>query len=320
MNFEQIRGQESVISTLKKFIKSGRVPQAMIFHGPAGVGKSSSALAFARALNCTNLDENQNPCGLCQNCKQIEAHTHPDVIFADFAYQAALRGEEVEKQQTLRIETVRSLTASSQQKVAFGKWKVFIIDCAEKLVLEASNALLKFIEEPPQNTLWILVSSKREVMLSTIKSRCQSIAFAPLKEDIIISILKDNFIEDSIAQKAAFYGEGSSSKALIASHILEDFSTLPQNSAFAMAVSLNLPRVLATARLQASNILDILAICAHKNWLLQKGEAQKESLTKLLSKIVFYKRGLSRNVSPQLILQAALVSAEVSGIKLQEIL
>ena len=125
MNFAQIKGQDFAINNLKNFIKTGKVPPAMIFYGPAGVGKAKVAMAFAQALNCQNLGSDFEPCQMCQSCKQIEAKTHPDIIFADYAYQAALLKEEVEDQQNIKIETVRSLTTASQQKAVAATWKVF---------------------------------------------------------------------------------------------------------------------------------------------------------------------------------------------------
>ena len=104
MNFVNIKGQEEAISNLKNFIKTGKVPSAMIFYGPAGVGKATAALSFAKALNCQNLGADFESCELCANCKQIEAKTHPDIIFADFAYQASLLKEEPEEQQTTPVD------------------------------------------------------------------------------------------------------------------------------------------------------------------------------------------------------------------------
>lgn len=320
MNFKQIKGQESALTNLKNFIKTGKVPPAMIFHGPAGVGKAKAAIAFAQALNCQNLSADFEPCGLCPNCLQIENKAHPDVIFADFNYQAALLDEEFGDQQNVKIETVRTLTTASQQKASFGKWKVFIIDNAEKLVTAAANALLKFIEEPPQNTVWILISSKREAMLATIKSRCQSIPFAPLKTDTVEEILRDNFIEASLAHKAALYADGSTEKAFLIAGLLEDFASLPRDCSFASQIALNLPRTLAQARPKVNIILDMLLQKAHQNWLEEKDEKNKKGIAKLISDFVFYKRALKQNVAPQMIAETALIKAENAQINIQEIL
>lgn len=320
MSFTQIKGQDFAINNLKKFIKTGKIPPAMIFYGPAGVGKAKVAVEFAKALNCQNLGEDFEPCELCQSCKQIERQTHPDIIFADYAYQAALLKEEVEEQQNIKIETVRSLTTASQQKAVAAKWKVFIIDKAERLVPAAANALLKFIEEPPQNTVWILISSKRETMLSTIKSRCQSISFAPLSTQIITEILKDNFIEQDLAQKAAQFAEGSTENAFLIASLLEDFAQLDRDASFATQIALNLPRTLAQARPKVNIILDMVTQKIHQNWLMEQDEKTKNKLAKLIQDFVFYKKALKQNVAPQMIAETALVKAENSNINIQEIL
>jgi len=320
MNFANIKGQESAISNLKNFIKTGKVPPAMIFYGPAGVGKAMAALAFAKALNCQNIGADFEPCELCQNCKQIDAKTHPDITFADFAYQAALLKEETEEQQNIKIETVRSLTNASQQKAVAAKWKVFIIDKAEKLVPSAANALLKFIEEPPQNTVWILVSSKRETMLPTIKSRCQSIPFAPLSTDIIKEILTDNLIENDLAQKSSLYAEGSTENAFLIASLLEDFAPLERDGSFATQIALNLPRTLAQARPKVNIILDMLLQKTHQNWLEANDEKTKNDLAKFIADLVAYKKALKQNVSPQMLAETALIKAQISNINIQEIL
>jgi DNA polymerase III, gamma/tau subunits len=319
MSFKKISGQQKAVRTLQGFIKSGRIPRAMIFYGPAGVGKASAALEFAKALNCLDSSavEAADCCGVCQNCVHIDGRTHPDVIFADFAYQAALRGEEVEKQQTIKVDTVRALTSASQQKAVFARWKVYIIDSAEKLLEEGANALLKFIEEPAPNTVWILISSKREAMLSTIKSRCQSVAFAPLNDETLLKILIDGGIETSVAKRAISYAAGSSASAFAAAEIISEFDPLESGVTFASKAALSLPRTLALARAQVSCALDMLSVNAHRKWVSAETEKQKEDLGKLLSKIVFYKKALNRNVSPSLVLEAALIACENLGIDLK---
>lgn len=320
MSFTQIKGQDFAINNLKKFIKTGKVPPAMIFYGPAGVGKAKVAVEFAKALNCQNLGEDFEPCEICQSCKQIEMHTHPDIIFADYNYQAALLKEEVDEQQNIKIETVRSLTTASQQKAVAAKWKVFIIDKAERLVPAAANALLKFIEEPPQNTVWILISSKRETMLSTIKSRCQSISFAPLSEQVITEILQDNYVEKDLAQKSSQFAAGSTENAFLIASLLEDFAPLSRDASFATQVALNLPRTLAQARPKVNIILDMLTQKIHQNWLNAADEKTKNTLAKLIQDFVFYKKALKQNVAPQMVAETALVKAQISNINIQEIL
>ncbi len=320
MAFDKILGQHRALETLRGFLKTKKIPRAMVFCGPQGVGKAAAAREFAKALNC--LDENavkkQESCGFCRNCLHIEAGTHPDVIFADYAYQAALRKEEPEKQQTIKVDTVRALTAASQQKAAAARWKVFIIDSAQTLLEEGANALLKFIEEPPDNTVWILISSKREAMLPTILSRCQSVTFAPLGNKIIEDILIREGVESSLAAQAARFAQGSGARARLSAQALEDIIPLESGPAFAAQAAQALPRVLASARVEAGCLLDMLSCAAYEKWILAREEKQKSGLKELLEKIVFYKKALGRNTSPALVTEAALNNAEKFGIDLKQ--
>jgi DNA polymerase III delta' subunit len=319
MSFKSIFGQNKAIETLQGFIKNNRSPRAMIFAGPAGVGKATAALEFAKALNCLHADARAvfDSCGLCQNCKHIDSRTHHDVIFAGWELQAALREEEVEKQQHIRIDTARYIANASQQKPALAKWKVYIIDNAEKLEIGAANALLKFIEEPSPDTVWILVSSKKEAMLPTIKSRCQTINFAPLAQDVIENILDKDFIKKDLAKKAAFYGEGSVTKAKLSAELMETFAATKDGAAFAHQAADGLPKVLSEARLLLNAMLDMLTLNAHKKWL-KANDRERETLQSFLRKLIFYKTAAARNVSPQLVAQAALIRAEEIGINLKE--
>ncbi len=320
MSFKKILGQNQTIQALRGFIKNNRVPRAMIFAGPAGVGKATTALEFAKTLNCLDAAANAafDSCGLCQNCRHIDAGTHPDVIFANWQLQANLLQDDLEKQQNVRVETVRHLTNSSQQKAVLAKWKVYIIDNAERLMPAAANALLKFIEEPSPNTVWILVSSKKETMLGTIKSRCQMINFAPLPDGIVRNILEEDYVEAALAARAAQYGEGSVSKAKLAAELLGDFAGMEAGAAFAHQAADNLPKNLADARTSLNALLDMLAAAAHKKWLAAGVAAQDDktraALQDLLGKITFYKSAIGRNVSPNMIAQAALIEAEKTGI------
>ena len=173
------------------------MPQALLFCGPSGVGKKKAALEFAKALNCLDSQarEKGDACGLCAHCRAIDAGTYADVVVADFLYQARLElkkeptdksyeedlEKELAKQQRIKVDTIRDITAKSQQKSAVGGWKVFIVDEAQSMQAEAANALLKFIEEPPQKTVWILLTDKKAAMLKTILSRCQPCSLLPCR-------------------------------------------------------------------------------------------------------------------------------------------
>ena len=188
MPFADILGQEKASSYLQTLVRNQKIPGAFLFYGTDGVGKAKMALEFAKALNCQDAMARQtgDACGVCASCQAIDKGTHPDVTFVDFVYQARLEvkkdfsskgyeeelEKEIAKQQHISVNTIRDVTAKSQQKAVGNGWKVLIVDQAQSMQGAAGNALLKFIEEPPQKTLWILITSKRSVMLRTILSRC----------------------------------------------------------------------------------------------------------------------------------------------------
>ena len=331
MSFSTILGQEKATSYLKTLVQTGRVPGAFLFYGPDGVGKAKTALEFAKALNCQDFAARAQgqSCGQCPSCKAISQGTHPDVVFADFMYQARLavkkdfssKGYEEElekelaKQQHINVDTIREVTAKSQQKAVGGGWKVLIIDQAQSMQGAAANALLKFIEEPPQKTLWILITNKRSAMLRTILSRCQPLAFAPLSDKHITQILEDNRLETEHPSLCAKYSAGSVSGALKADQALSllqgaalgERGCSPQGPAAASAA---LSRTLVTARQEAQAALDVLLMALHESWTRAQGEGDQRSYAKALQQIENYKRSLSRNVSPALVLETALMSLD----------
>lgn len=320
--FSDILGQEKAVNYLKKLVCQNRVPGALLFCGPDGVGKRKTALEFAKALNCEDIFARQNgeACGACASCQAIEKGTHPDVTLVDFVYQARLNlknntdeeelEKEVAKQQHLSVDTVREVTAKSQQKAVGPGWKVLIVDQAQTMQREAANALLKFIEEPPAKTVWILITNKRAAMLSTILSRCQPLLFAPLADAQVAQLLQTCAPDVTDAQRAARYGGGSVSGALRAAEALEfleegNFGTVTGPA----QVTAGLSRTAATARKEAQAILDVLVAALHEKWSVC-AEPERAALQETLHKFEDYKRSIGRNVSPALVLETALMSLD----------
>ena len=303
-----------------------------MFFGPDGVGKRLSALEFAKALNCLDETARQNgdACGVCANCEAIDKGTNPDVTFVDFTYQARLEvkkdftskgyAEELEKQitkqQHISVDTIRDVTAKSQQKAVGNGWKVLIIDQAQTMQGAAANALLKFIEEPPAKTVWILITNKRAAMLRTILSRCQPLSFAPLSLENIKDILTKTQADVSNADLCAKYSAGSVSGALKATEALDllqsgGFGT-PQGPSGVVA---GLSRTLVTARQEAQSILDVLIMALHQAWVNEPDENKQYAYQAMLKRFENYKRSIGRNVSPALVLETALMSLD--GLNLQ---
>lgn len=191
--FPEVLGQEAAVSQLVASIHAGRVPHAYLFTGPAGVGKKTAARAWAKVLFCQNPLSTTRPCGICGTCLKVENGGHPDLLWVDFARQAALLKETVDKQKSLKIATVREMEHALRLKPLEGRVKVAILTPADALGDDAAHALLKIVEEPPPGTHIVLISTEAGSLLPTIRSRCQRVRFRPLAAEVVKDILaRDN--------------------------------------------------------------------------------------------------------------------------------
>ena len=161
---------------LNKIVSSGDIPHAFLFEGPRGSGKTSAARIMAKVLNCENLTKSHEPCNKCEQCASITKGTNIDVIELD---AASHRG----------IDDVRLIRDSVKLAPARAKKKVYIIDEAHMLTTEASNALLKTLEEPPSHVVFILATTNPEKLLDTIKSRTVRVSFKKATETEIVKSL-----------------------------------------------------------------------------------------------------------------------------------
>lgn len=180
-SFDEIVGQNAIISTLKNAIKTGKIAHAYLFSGPRGTGKTSTARIFAKAINCENR-VGVNPCNKCEQCKKITLGTAVNVIEID---AASNRG----------IENIRDIRDKIAYKSIEGKYKVYIIDEVHMLTNESFNAILKTLEEPPADTFFILATTEPHKVPITISSRCQRFDFGRISSEDVIKQLKN------IAQK-----------------------------------------------------------------------------------------------------------------------
>lgn len=204
--FADIIGQEHITTTLKNQIKAGQISHAYLFCGIRGTGKTSAAKVFAKALNCLNPNE-QEPCGVCSCCVANESDAMADTIEMD---AASNRG----------IEEIRQIKESVKYPPAMGAYKIYIIDEVHMLTMEAFNALLKTLEEPPQNVVFILATTESHRLPYTIVSRTQRYDFRRLRLEQIQShietICKNEgiAIEERAANRIALLAEGAMRDAL----------------------------------------------------------------------------------------------------------
>ena len=177
MPFSSLIGNERIKHSLGRAIAEDRIAQGLIMAGPDGVGKLQFALALAQAVNCEKPVDG-DACGSCLACLKIERNEHPDV-------KTILREirdpnfKKESKSQFIRIEQMRQMSSEAQFRPYIGRRRVFLIDEAEWLREDAASSILKTLEEPPETSLLVLITSKPYALLETIRSRCLLLSFAP---------------------------------------------------------------------------------------------------------------------------------------------
>ncbi len=165
MPFRDIAGHRRLLDLLARSIARNTLPPSLIFEGPAGAGKRATAIAVAQALNCVH--GGLDACGECAACRKITRGVHPDVLIVE-------PGETG----TIKIEQVREITDRANYRPFEGRRRVIIVDDADALVAAAQNALLKMLEEPPSTSVFILTTSRPDMLLPTVRSRCIRLRFA----------------------------------------------------------------------------------------------------------------------------------------------
>jgi DNA polymerase-3 subunit delta' len=244
MGWDRVIGQHRVKDLLRRILSSKRIAHAYLFFGGEGVGKDAAAIEFARALNCQQ--NTVDPCGECGSCKKIELLQHPnlklifplpigknekagddpiEVLSEDqvVAVQEQLRLKaanpyhtiSIPKANYIKINSVRDLRRDAALSAFEGGKKVFLISNAETMNAEASNSILKTLEEPSSDALFILTVSQKEQLLETIVSRCQLVQFDSLgEEEIQSSLIARERVEPAQASLIARLARGSYSAAL----------------------------------------------------------------------------------------------------------
>ena len=206
MQFYNIIGHNLQIESLKRAHDQNRVSHAYLFYGPDGVGKKRVALEFAKLVNCLEKEsKNEGPGCDCNSCKKIAKGIHPDVFLIEY------KGI-----QDIKVEQIREEVEERLYFKPFeGRYKVAIVDEAHRMNTSAQNAFLKTLEEPPIDSIIILVTSQSQSLLPTIRSRCQMVRFDVMPEEIIMEeITKRTEFSQDDAIVIARLSEGNLGKAL----------------------------------------------------------------------------------------------------------
>jgi DNA polymerase-3 subunit delta' len=199
VTFKDLLGNREAAGRLQQMAALNRVPPSLLFAGPAGVGKLGAALALAQALNCPSSDAGDS-CGRCPSCRRIERGEHPDVRVITPEGKGG----------QLRVSSVRAVVAEIAFRPFEGQKRVFILKDAGRMNLEAANALLKSLEEPPPSSVLILVTAGEAELPPTVLSRCQRVRFRPLLPEERAEILvRDHGLTGPQAIDAASLLEGA---------------------------------------------------------------------------------------------------------------
>jgi len=220
MNFSSIIGHDRPVGILKRAIQNDAVAHAYLFSGEQGVGKRLTAMVFAAALNCQAAGP-AGGCGVCSSCRKSASGSHPDVRVVmpeshDEQLLATLSNKEAAKaSDEIKIDQIRRAQESISLKPSEGQKKVLIVDSAETMNDAAQNAFLKTLEEPPGDSLIILITSMPQSLLPTIRSRCQELKFQPLPRPVLAEVLQEKRgLDANDAWFAAALSRGSLGRAL----------------------------------------------------------------------------------------------------------
>lgn len=200
--FKEIVGHQEIIQHLQNAIQLGKVSHAYIFSGEKGSGRKTLAGTFAMTLQCEQ--KGLEPCMECTSCKKMTSHNHPDIKFVTH-----------EKPNSIGIEDIRTqLIDDVAIKPYESPYKIYIVGEAEKLTLQAQNALLKTIEEPPAYVIVMLITSNIDAFLPTITSRCVTLSLRPIQESMVKEYLMEQLhVPDYQAQVDAAFAQGNIGKA-----------------------------------------------------------------------------------------------------------
>jgi DNA polymerase-3 subunit delta' len=200
--FADIVGHERVIEVFRRSIRSGKTAHSYLFEGPAGCGRKKTALALIQALFCAAVDD--DACGVCPACRKIAGGNHADIHGV----------EPLPDKRDISIDQLRELQRELALRPYEAPRKACIIEPADRMSVNAANSLLKTLEEPPGNAIIILLTENADMLLPTIRSRCQLVRFSPLSPEHVRLLLERNGMDGAAAALLALMSDGSMQRAL----------------------------------------------------------------------------------------------------------
>lgn len=202
MGLAAVLGQDRVVDAIRRSITADRVAHAYLFEGPAGCGRRTTALAMIQALFCSQPVDG-DACGQCRSCRKLESGNHADLHIL----------EPLPDKRDISIEQVRELQQVLSLRPYEANRKACLIHPAERMTIGAANALLKTLEEPPGHAVMILLATQADLLLSTVRSRCQHLRFSPLDDSIVARLLERQGMETGLAATLAPLAQGSMERA-----------------------------------------------------------------------------------------------------------
>jgi DNA polymerase III subunit delta' len=218
MPFRAIVGHRPLLELLSRAIARDTLPPSLLFAGPAGVGKRLTAVALAQALNCERpipyrtqgkpgdpaVPAGKDACGECASCSRIARGVHADVLIVEPGDTGAIK-----------IEQIRDVVDRAGYRPFEGRRRVVVLDGGDALGLPAQDAILKTLEEPPSASVFVLITDRPDVLLPTVRSRCQRLRFGPLSPgDVAALLIRDHAMSAAEAHAAAAASDGSIGRAV----------------------------------------------------------------------------------------------------------
>ncbi len=276
-SFKDVVGHKNIIQYIQNAVKTDKVSHAYILNGEKGSGKKLLANLFAMSLQCRDREEDGDACGQCQSCKQAVSGNQPDIIRVTH-----------EKPNTLSIDDIREQVNNDIViKPYSSRYKIYIIADADLMTVQAQNALLKTIEEPPEYAVILLLTENAEVLLPTIRSRCVMLKLRNIKDQLIKKYLMEQMqIPDYKADVCVAFAQGNMGKAIMlatsehfneikeeAVHLLREVNEMDIDDLSAAVKRIN------TYKLDITDYLDVIAVW-YRDVLLYKA-------TKNVDRVVF---------------------------------